>query len=169
MTQSLKLRLGVLFLSFALVGCGFQLRGTESAMSLPEPYAVQVKSSYPRLNQLFEQELNSQGYTVVRANPDYLIQVQNEFSTMYEFSFNTEFDQPFKQLHYRLTYTISDSQGEVIADLPELELKNDFFNPSGSYLQQAVAEDLALDQIRKKAVREIGNILRLKIANRTGG
>ncbi|MXW48562.1 MAG: hypothetical protein F4Z97_08100, partial [Gammaproteobacteria bacterium] len=105
MTHSLKLRLGVLFLSFALVGCGFQLRGTESAMSLPESYAVQVKSSYPRLNQLFEQELNWQGYTVVRANPDYLIQVQNEFSTTYGFSFNTEFDQPFKQLYYRLTYT----------------------------------------------------------------
>lgn len=169
MTHSLKLRLGVLFLCFALVGCGFQLRGTESAMSLPEPYAVQVKSSYPRLNQLIEQELNWQGYTVVRVNPEYLIQVQNEFSAMYEFSFNTEFDQPFKELKYRLTYTISDSQGEVIADLPELELKSEFFSPSGSYLQQAVAEDVALDQMRKDAAREIGSILRLKIANRTGG
>ncbi len=157
--------IGVLALSVALAGCGFQPRGTESASYLPEAYAVQVKSPYPQLNHLFERELSRQGFSVVRSGAEFIIQVHNESSDDLDFVFDREFEQPFQRLNYHIHYMITDAGGVAIIAPPAKVLTADYYRPAGNYLQQEVARDSALNQLRKNAVLEITNRLRWKLSS----
>ncbi len=165
MEYSATLLAGVSLLASLLIGCGFQLRGADSTIKLSGTYSVQVKSAYPQLNHIFERTLNRKGFKVVRAAADIVIQIQSEESDSRDHLFDEKFiSQRFRRLNYHLKYFISNADGELI-DVPgTLHLTSDYHNPTGSYLQQEVARDSALNQLRKNAALEIVNRLLSELA-----
>ena len=167
MRSSFKLKALTLFLVIALSGCGFQLRGTDSAVRLPQAFPVQVQSPYPVLNQAFERQLIQQGFKVVAGDADFTIWLYNETSDDSETILDFEFDQPFKRLNYQLTYQVINTQGEIVIRQQSLQLSTDYYQPDGTFLEQEVAKDSATTQLRKQAVSQIVNRLAHEIVNPT--
>lgn len=158
-------KVSILLVTIVLSGCGFQLRGTDSVANLPRAFPVEVKSPYPRVNQQFERELIRQGFTVVRTGAEYVIRVQGEAADEVDFVFDIDFDYPFERVNYRLMYVITDSGGEILIGPDAVAQATDFFLPSGTHLQQEVAKNSALDQMRRRATRQVVNRLVNQLSN----
>ena len=167
MRSSFKFKALTLFLVIALSGCGFQLRGTDSAVHLPQAFPVQVQSPYPVLNQAFERELIRQGFDVAARDADFTIWLHNETSDDSETVLGVEFDQPFKRLNYQLNYHVINTQGEIVIRRQSLQLATDYFQPEGTFLKQEVAKASAMTQLRKQAASQIVNQLASEIVNPT--
>ncbi len=166
MNVSIKLKVTTLLMALLLSACGFQLRGTDSAINLTEVYSVQVKSPYPLLKQQTERELNRQGFKVVRSEAQFVIRLLDEKMDDDNLIFDTEFEHPFKELSYQLNFSVVDDLGEIIVESQTFQMTTDYFQPSGTHMQQEVAKMSAQDRLRKQAAAHIVNLFAHQLASR---
>ena len=155
----------LILLAIFLSGCGFQLRGENTVPKLSTDYAVQVKSPYPNLNHQFERELHRMGFKVVNSDPQFVIEVRNQVYDNLEFNLSKTFSEVFKRINYHFNYAVYDSEGAPVIGPQTSVLSSDYFNPSGNHLQMLVAEENALNRLRRQAAVMIANQLIAEMAN----
>ena len=147
MNTPLRTHLWVILLAVSLSGCGFQLRGPDTAPSLSQQYTVQVKSTQPILNQHFVRQLSRLGFKVTQGATDFVIMVHSESDEISEFGFDSDLSKSSKRLVYRLNYTVVNRAGDLVLGPETTELSTDYFVPSGDYLRQDVADNLQIKTV----------------------